>query len=139
MNKPLTYTGTLIEHFLESFMENNNNTLIQDLSSPLFMAKGWMKLVAVLMIIYGVMLVLTIFGIIIAWLPIWMGVLLFQSASQVEQAYQNGEQMALHTSLSKLKTYFTIMGVLSLLGVVGFILSFVFGIGAAIMGGAASL
>jgi hypothetical protein len=43
------------------------------------------------------------------------------------------------SSLSKLKTYFTIMGVLSLLGVVGFILSFVFGIGAAIMGGAASL
>ncbi|MGD8515009.1 MAG: DUF5362 domain-containing protein [Granulosicoccaceae bacterium] len=120
-------------------MENNNNTLVQDLSSPIFMAKGWMKLVGVLMIIYGVLVALSIVGIIIAWLPIWMGVLLFQSASQVEQAYQSGDQMALHTSLSKLKTYFTIMGVLSLLGLLAFVLSFVFGIGAAIMGGVSTL
>lgn len=120
-------------------MDENNNTLIQDLSSPIFMAKGWMKLVGVLMIVYGVIMVLTIVGIIIAWLPIWMGVLLFQSASNVEQAYQSGDQMALHTALSKLKTYFTIMGVMSLLGVIMFALSFIFGIGAAIMGAANGL
>ena len=115
-------------------MDDSNNTLVQDLSSPIFMAKGWMKLVGVLMIIYGAIMALTIVGIIIAWLPIWMGILLFQSASTVEQAYQTGDQMALHTSLSKLKTYFTIMGVMSLLGLVMFALSFLFGIGAAIMG-----
>ena len=43
---------------------------IQALSEPLYRAKFWMKLVAVMMIIYGVLLVLTIAEIVVALLPI---------------------------------------------------------------------
>ena len=57
--------------------------VVREVSAPLFAAKVWMKFLGVLMIIYGVLIAFTIVGIIICWLPIWIGVLLFQSASAV--------------------------------------------------------
>lgn len=115
-------------------MDNDNNALVTELSTPIYQAKGWMKLVGVLMILYGVMVALSIIGILIAWLPIWMGVLLFQSASNAEQANVNGDQTALYTSLGKLKTYFTIMGIMTLISIVGTILALVLGVSGAMLG-----
>ena len=116
-------------------MDNNSNALVTELSTPIYQAKGWMKLVGVLMILYGVLVALSIVGIIIAWLPIWMGVLLFQSASSAEQANMTGDQTALYVSLGKLKTYFTIMGVMTLLGLILTVVGFVMGLGGAFMAG----
>ena len=92
--------------------------LVREVSAPLFAAKGWMKFLGVLMIIYGVLMALSIVGIIICWLPIWIGVLLFQTASTVEAAQASGSKMELYAALSKLKTYFTIYGVLALIGII---------------------
>jgi hypothetical protein len=92
--------------------------LIREVSAPLFAAKGWMKFLGVLMIIYGVLIALTIVGILICWLPIWIGVVLFQSATAVESAQASGSKTELYGALSKLKTYFTIYGVLALIGIV---------------------
>lgn len=109
----------------------SNDRLVQDLSLPLAQSKGWMKLLGVMMIIYGIMIALSLVGLIIAWLPIWIGVLLFQAASAVEQAQLEGEAEALLRALGKLKTYFTITGVLMLIGIIlgvtGFLLS-IFGV-----------
>lgn len=101
--------------------------LVREVSAPLFAAKGWMKFLGVLMIIYGVIVALTIVGLIICWLPIWIGVLLFQSAGAVEAAQTSGSKMELHGALSKLKTYFTIYGVLALIGIVFFIIAMIVG------------
>ncbi len=100
---------------------------IRELSFPLYTCRGWMKLVGVLSIIGGAMQVLTIFGIIIAWLPIWTGILLFQSANAVGQAYETDSKAALAIALSKLKTYFIIMGILTLIGLIVLVLAFFFG------------
>jgi len=100
---------------------------IRELSFPLYTCRGWMKLVGVLSIIGGAMQVLTIFGIIIAWLPIWTGILLFQSANAVGQAYETDNKAALAIALSKLKTYFIIMGILTLIGLIVLVLAFFFG------------
>jgi hypothetical protein len=86
-----------------------------------------MKFVGVMSIIGGALQALTIIGIIIAWLPIWTGILLFQSASAIEQAYQGGSRDAMTRSLSKLKTYFIIMGVLTLIGIIVMVLAFFLG------------
>jgi len=102
--------------------------MIKELSIPLYQCKGWMKLVGIMSIIGGALQVLTIIGIIIAWLPIWTGVLLFQSANAIEQAYLGGSQDAMTRSLSKLKTYFIIMGILTLIGIIVMILAFSFGL-----------
>ena len=46
----------------------------------------WVKLMGILNIIGGALSALTIVGIIIAWAPIWMGVLLFQAGSRADEA-----------------------------------------------------
>jgi len=109
--------------------------VVRNISLPIHQAKGWMKLVGVLSILYGVLMVFTIVGIIFAWLPIWMGVLLMQSASSVERAYATGDEAQLVVSLSKIKTYFTITGVLALLGLLMFAVVFLFGMMGAMLGG----
>lgn len=77
-----------------------------------------MKLLGVLSIIWGVMIALSIVGILVAWLPIWLGILLFQSASAVERAHLQGDEAGLIEALGKLKTYFTIAGVLAVIGLI---------------------
>jgi len=106
---------------------NDQTGVVRELSVPLYQCKGWMKFLGVMSIIGGALQVVTIIGIIIAWLPIWTGILLFQSASAVEQAYLGGNQDAMTRSLSKLKTYFVIMGVLTLIGIIIMILAIFFG------------
>lgn len=101
--------------------------VVRELSIPLYQCKGWIKLVGVMFIIGGALYALTIVGIIIAWLPIWQGVLLLQSAGAVEQAYQSGNRNAMTRSLLKLKTYFIIMGVLTLIGIIATLLLFFLG------------
>ena len=44
--------------------------VVREVSAPLFEAKGWMKFLGVLMILYGVLMIMTIVGIVICWLPI---------------------------------------------------------------------
>lgn len=107
---------------------SNQAGVVRELSVPLYQCKGWMKLVGVMSIIGGALYVLTIVGIIIAWLPIWTGILLFQSASAIEQAYQADNRDAMTRSLSKLKTYFIIMGVLTLIGIIVMVLALCFGL-----------
>jgi hypothetical protein len=99
---------------------------VSELSAPLAAAKGWMKFVGIMFIIQGALTALTIVGIIIAWLPIWIGVLLLQSAGAVERAHAANDAAALQDSLGKLKTYFVIQGVLYLVGLVIMVLYFLF-------------
>ena len=87
-------------------------TQIKEISLPLYQAKGWMKLLGIVMIINGVVIALSIIGIIVAWLPIWLGVLLFQAASASEGAQFTGNKQQLVEALVKLKLYFVINGVL---------------------------
>ncbi|MCW8829350.1 MAG: DUF5362 domain-containing protein [Gammaproteobacteria bacterium] len=113
----------------------NENSLIKTLSLPLYQSRGWMKLIGVLMILYGAMVALSIIGIIVAWLPIWMGILLFQTASAAETAQINDSADELLMALKRLKTYFTIMGVLTLIGLIFALLGLFAGMGGMFIGG----
>ena len=102
-------------------MEQTNadqTNLIKEVSTPVYQARGWMKLIGVLLIIGGILYALTIVGIIVAWLPIWMGVVLYQAGSSSEQAYFNGDKYSFMKSLTQLKLYFTIMGITTLIGII---------------------
>jgi hypothetical protein len=92
--------------------------LVQQLSIPIFQARGWLKFLGVLSIISGVGSALSIVGIIFAWLPIWMGVLMFQAGSSIAPAGQFGDKFAFLSSMGSLKTYFVLQGILALLGIV---------------------
>jgi len=108
--------------------------LVRQLSAPLAQSKGWIRLLAVVMIVYGVLAALTLVGIVVAWLPIWLGVLLWQIATAADDAQVTGQAETLLLALKKLKLYFIINGVLLLLGIVGTLAMTLLGIGAGMMG-----
>ena len=70
----------------------NPGDLVREIGYPLYNCRGWMKFLGVMSIISGVIQVITIIGILFAWLPIWTGILLFQAASAAEQAYETGNK-----------------------------------------------
>ena len=93
--------------------EHLNQT--RETSAPLFEARRWMKLLGGIALLMGFWLILSIAGILIAWLPIWLGALLFQSARAAERAHLHGDQESLIRALQKLKTCFAVTGGIFLL------------------------
>ncbi|MGI9610326.1 MAG: DUF5362 family protein, partial [Acidimicrobiia bacterium] len=81
---------------------------------PLSESAGWMKLIGTLAIVYGVILAITIIGLLIAWLPIWMGVLLNRAAREAQEAAANGDEASAVTATSSLKTIFQVQGIIIL-------------------------
>jgi hypothetical protein len=110
-------------------MENENlnsvQNLVREVSLPLFSSKGWIKFLGILMILYGAFLVLTIVGVIIAWLPIWLGILLNQTANRIEQAQISGDVASMVKSQNSLSTFFTVYGVLALIGIIGAVIGII--------------
>ncbi len=99
--------------------------------APLAAAGGWMKMIAVLCFIGGALNVLSIWGIVIAWLPIWQGVLLWKAAGRAQAALMDGSEMTAEAATKSLKTYFTLMGVMVLLSIIAavgiMVLAFIIG------------
>ncbi len=110
---------------MEDEIINNEENVVREVSLPLYGSKGWIKFLGVLMIIYGALVALSIVGILIAWLPIWLGVLLNQTANRIEQAHVAGDKVALIRAQNSLSTYFTIYGVLALIGIAMIALFFI--------------
>ncbi len=98
---------------------------------PALESKGWLRFLGVVMIASGVLSVLSIVGILFAWLYIWVGVLLWQAADRASQAAQMREPAMLEQFLLKLKTVIIIAGVATavsvILSIFGFIMMFAFG------------
>jgi hypothetical protein len=112
-------------------MENENQNLeqniVKEVSYPLFSSKGWIKFLGILMLVYGIFMAISIVGIIIAWLPIWLGVLLLQTGSRLEQAQLIGNKEMMIKAQNSLSTYFTVYGVLALIGlIIGVVFTIVF-------------
>ena len=85
---------------------------------------GWLKFLGVVNIIMGVFVALSIIGIIVAWLPIWLGVLLFQAGNQISEARITRNSFHLVEMMRKFKMYFMIQGILLLISVVFGIIGF---------------
>ncbi|MDZ7312683.1 MAG: DUF5362 domain-containing protein [candidate division KSB1 bacterium] len=100
---------------------------VQQMSVIASQSKGWLKFLGVLSIIGGVLSALTIIGILVAWLPIWMGVLLFQAGSQIDQLQMSKDPNKLVVMMNKLRLYFVIQGVLALIAIGGTALAFMIG------------
>ena len=98
---------------------------INQLIAPIHENKIWFKILGVISIIYGALLVLSIVGILFAWIPIWLGVLLYQIASKVEIALALEDEDATLEMMQKIGLYFKILGILTVIGVV--LSVFVFG------------
>lgn len=91
---------------------------INQLIAPIHENKIWFKILGVISIVYGAFLVLSIVGILFAWIPIWLGVLLYQIASKVEAALSFEDEDAAMEMMEKIGLYFKILGILTVVGVV---------------------
>ena len=109
-------------------MEEEHELDLQSIARPLYEARGWMKLLGVVMIILGALMVLTVYGIILAWLPIWLGVLLFQAAGKATGAYVGNDEVLLVDALTRVRRFFVINGVLMLICLVLIVLGMFFGL-----------
>ena len=89
---------------------------------------GWLKFLGIVNIVSGALSVLSIWGILIAWLPIWLGVLLLQAANRITNARFSNNQGELVQMMDKLRLYFVIQGVLIIVSVIlGIIAVIIFG------------
>ena len=91
---------------------------LKDVARPLYEAKGWMRLLGVVMILVGALYAITIVGLLVAWLPIWLGVLLLHASSRIEDAYEGGGAVSFMESLAKLKLFFIVLGVAVLVSLI---------------------
>jgi len=103
-----------------------NARATREIGQPLASAAGWMKFIGIMFIIQGALTAITLIGIIIAWLPIWISVLLLQSAGAAQRSHIQDDANALIEALTRLKTYFIIQGVLYLVGIALMIIYFMF-------------
>ncbi|RKX71009.1 hypothetical protein DRP53_03005 [candidate division WOR-3 bacterium] len=88
----------------------------------------WMKFLGVLSIISGIIAAFTIVGIVIAWLPIWMGVLLFQAGSFAKKAKEENKGEHLAGMMKKLKTFFLIDTITVIISIVFALIAIALGI-----------
>ncbi len=84
---------------------------VKELAAPLFEGRGWMKFLGVVLILQGVVLAISVVGIVVAWLPIWAGVVLYQAAAGLEGAEFTGEKPRLLRAFGKLKLFFILNGI----------------------------
>lgn len=127
------------------------SALVQEVSRPLYEARNWLKLIGITMIVFsafgiiglliyfiigtgsslsdylpgatGYMLGTLLVSLIPIGLSIWQSVMLIQAGSAATAAGLNGDKTAMIRALSSLKTYFIIIGVLLIIGIVIFFFS----------------
>ncbi len=81
-------------------------------------AKGWMKFLGIMSIIYGAIYCLTIVGITIGWFPIWMGILLHKAGNLAEDFAKTKDPESIRALSAKLRVVFTATGIFTIVSVV---------------------
>jgi threonine/homoserine/homoserine lactone efflux protein len=81
---------------------------------------GWLKFLGFVTLISGIPAALTIVGLVVAWVPIWLGMLLIQAGT----AAQRESDYDLLRLVEKLKTYVIVQGVMLIIVLVTMIIIF---------------
>lgn len=92
------------------------------MEAELLNLSGWVKFLGVAHIIVGVVQALSVVGLVIAWLPIWLGVLLFQAGNRAAQVSVSHRPEDLLVTIRKLRLFFVIQGIVLLVALGVFVL-----------------
>ncbi|HTB63587.1 MAG TPA: DUF5362 family protein [Opitutales bacterium] len=125
------YAGNLpLAHALaqnSGYAGTESSLQVKRLAGLLVEASGWMKFLAILAFISGVLTACSIAGIFICWIPIWIGIVLWKAADKAQEAAISGTEADLAQALDRLRLYFKIVGIyLVVLFVAGLVLFFLF-------------
>ena len=91
--------------------------ILQEILSVTGRMTGWLKFIGIVLIVYGAIYAITIVGIIFAWLPVWLGVILLQAASKADSAKVNRNAAELPLIMDKIRLFFVITGVVSIISI----------------------
>lgn len=101
-----------------------------EIIQPLNDNRIWVKVVGVFSIVCGVLTCLSIVGLIIGWLPIWLGLALVHVSNNLEKYETSNDIAAAIIDFEKLALSFKILGIIIVifwgLFLVGIVLSIVF-------------
>ncbi|MCY4129671.1 MAG: DUF5362 family protein [Gammaproteobacteria bacterium] len=86
----------------------------------------WLKILGVVLFVYGVFLCISIVGLLVGWLPIWLGVLLFSSAKRLDVIKEEDSPEDAVESIEKISLFFKISGIVTLVYVVFLVLILLF-------------
>lgn len=113
-------------------MTEGGRDVAKELLAPLLRARGWMRFLAVVTVLFGISMVFTGWGILIFWLPVWAGVALWQAAGALEGLESDSaDPSEIRRGLDRLRLWFVLQGVFTAISVtVLFVL-----LGFAMMGG----
>ncbi len=93
-------------------------SLVRYLDEPLRRARGWIQLLGILFILQGVVTALSLWGIVLCWLPIWLGLTLVSAAKNIRGAAEFNDEKCMRLALEKIGLFFKINGVLVVIGLV---------------------
>ena len=74
---------------------------------------AWMKFLGISNMLLGAFMAITIVGLLFAWLPLWIGILLYQAGERASAA--RGDEQKLVEMLDKIRLYVVINSVLTML------------------------
>ena len=101
---------------------------VQMLLASLIKNSGWMKFLGVFLIVYGVIVCISVIGIVIGWIPIWLGVLLCSSADRLAAVNERDSAEDAVESIEKLSLFFKISGIVTLVYVGILVIGIVIGL-----------
>ncbi|HSH49014.1 MAG TPA: DUF5362 family protein, partial [Halomonas sp.] len=107
---------------------------LRDIIEPLYRSRFWMQLLGVMLILTGVLTAISVIGLVVAWIPVWAGVALFQAAGAAKRGYENHSEDDIKQTMAKLRTYFLISGIMTLLYVLFMVATMLLGLGGAMLG-----
>ena len=100
-----------------------------ELLKPLINNRKWLNIVGVIAIGTGFLYIVSIVGILVCWIPIWLGVLLFQTSSNLEKFELSGNEENATLGLAKLVLFFKFVAIVSIASLVISLIVVVFAVG----------
>lgn len=93
---------------------------LRTIALPLYGAKRWIKFLGGVLFALGVAYALTIVGLVVAWVLLWLGVLLWQAGTELDRASPGApggaeaEEVPLAIAIQKLRRFFVVGGIATL-------------------------
>lgn len=85
----------------------------------------WMKILGGLMIALGVFYCITIVGLIVGWIPLWLGYLAYTAGSLLDGAEEKAGDETRVLAVEKIALFFKICGILAVVYLVIIIVTFI--------------
>ena len=82
---------------------------------PIFSVQLWIRILGFAAMIIGVLYCLSIIGLIIGWLPIWLGVILLRTSKSIDSVVADESEQAAFELVSQIALFFKIVGIAALI------------------------